>query len=216
MYTGFTYREVVSFSRRKKAWSRSWHLRLIKQSVHKSMSEHDAHVQRIPRIEDIPQSPVHCTFLWTIPISIPAENCRDTVKCVAHWKSCADMQSSHRIPLGTAIWRVVLQILKEQFWQDILMHRFIISWSAVRRNVLPKSFFQDLENHPSVSHCAYCKSMKAVPKRSFNSFTEPYLPTAPISSGQSRFEDRNPTSRPTTQKSRFVPICPDQRQKTRF
>ena len=36
-----------------------------------------------------------------------------------------------------------------------------------------------------------------------------YLPTVPISSGQSRFEDRNPTSRPTTQKadsSRFVPI----------
>ena len=40
-----------------------------------------------------------------------------------------------------------------------------------------------------------------------------YLPTVPISSGQSRFGDRNPTSRPTTQKSRFVPICPDQRPK---
>ena len=42
-------------------------------------------------------------------------------------------------------------------------------------------------------------------------FPRSYLPTVPISSGQSRFEDRNPTSRPTTQKSRFVPICPDQR-----
>ena len=43
-----------------------------------------------------------------------------------------------------------------------------------------------------------------------------YLPTVPISSGQSRFGDRSPTSRPTTQKSRFVPICPDQHPKTRF
>ena len=46
--------------------------------------------------------------------------------------------------------------------------------------------------------------------------TEPYLPTVPISSGQSRFGDRNPMSRLTTQKSRFVPFCPDQRPKTRF
>ena len=43
-----------------------------------------------------------------------------------------------------------------------------------------------------------------------------YLPTVPISSGQSRFGDRNPTSRPTTQKNRIVPICPDQRPKHDF
>ena len=43
-----------------------------------------------------------------------------------------------------------------------------------------------------------------------------YLPTVPFSPGQSRFGDRNPTSRPTTQKSRFVPICPDQRPKHGF
>ena len=33
-----------------------------------------------------------------------------------------------------------------------------------------------------------------------------YLPTVPISSGQSQFGDQNPMSHPTTQKSRFVPI----------
>ena len=46
--------------------------------------------------------------------------------------------------------------------------------------------------------------------------TQPYLPTVPFSAGQSRFGDRNPTSRPMTQKSRFVPICPDQRPKHGF
>ena len=43
-----------------------------------------------------------------------------------------------------------------------------------------------------------------------------YLPTVPISRGQSQFEDRNPTSRPTTQKSHFVSICPDQCPKHDF
>ena len=43
-----------------------------------------------------------------------------------------------------------------------------------------------------------------------------YLPTVPISSGQSRFGDRNPTSRPTTPKSRFVPIVPMNAQKHGF
>ena len=55
----------------------------------------------------------------------------------------------------------------------------------------------------------------ARPERASFSLPFSYLPTVPISSGQSRFGDENPTSRPTTQKSRFVPICPDQRPKTR-
>ena len=63
----------------------------------------------------------------------------------------------------------------------------------------------------------FCPRYDWLSQKSYQCGEQPvYLPTVPISSGQSRFGDRNPTSRPTTPKSRFIPFCPINAQKHDF
>ena len=88
-------------------------------------------------------------------------------------------------------------LLFKLFVLQVYMHEPIMWKLSDRRGIDPETFRSE-----SAAWLPAC--------------TTAYLPTVPISSGQSRFGDRNPTSRPTTQKNRFVPICPDQRPKTRF
>ena len=71
---------------------------------------------------------------------------------------------------------------------------------------------------PSAEACDFLATLQRSPSTidgELQAFS-PYLPTVPISSGLSRFGDPNPTSRPTTPKSRFFPICPGKQPRNDF